>query len=635
MHSVKAQASAEFLAIVAVGLVVVGIAAFFLFSQGSNVGARSDLDTARLSVNDIAKAADDVFVQGAGSSKSVSVLVPESSDLNASGIFEKSVFLNVAGSRVFASSKASLEGSFPQKKGQQEVMLNARADYVYIGESRVSLSKYSVFQSIIQGSESSEKISITNASDAPLSVALELLWDSEIAFVQASPSSFSIGPKQSVQFSINFSARPLALGSASGKLLVNASGNSYFESLKVPLSVEVVSSKAPTGSLRIIPSSWSVSLKQGESVSKQFKLCNQSESGASGLGLSRSEIFSKQLPRSEGGMVWSIHSDDDFVYAGMQDGSLNVWDRESLTFFKSVSETTSPLLGLQSSGRRVFAASSDGKVYVFSKDGLSLEESLDDSTSPLTSLAIDSSRVYAASSDGFLLVWDISGLSFVSRLSGSSDALNSVAADSSQIVAGGSDGNLYVWRSDGLSFDRKVRVSDSSVNSVSISGGLVFAAAQDGKVFVFDSSDFSLKNVISKPVSGARQVCASSSLGFAALAAADSGVEFFSIPEFYSTLSSSAGTFMQSVHCSGEFVFVGTNDSRVFALKYGEFVNKIAADWVEGEFESIPEVPPQGCIDLNFSITVPPLMPSSVFFGDLNIGSKESFDILQLQASVG
>jgi len=636
MDSVKAQASVEFLAIVAVGLAVVSIAAFFLFSQNSSISSRSDLDNARLAVQDIAKAADDVLVQGAGSVKRVSVLVPESIDSNDSGIQGKSVFLTVSGTKVFANSKADLEGSFPEGKGQQSVILNARADYVFIGESRISLSKYSLFERIMQGEESSEKILVTNESDAPISIALERQWNSEIISIDAFPVTFSIGPRQSSEITVTFNARPLAIGQASGKLLINAVGNGYSEILKVPLAADSVSSRVSTGALRIIPSSWSVSLSPGASSSKQFKLCNQSESEVSGISLSRSEIFSKQLPKTEGGIVWSISSDNDFVYAGMQNGSLLAWDKESMAFFKKASETTSPLLSVQSDGERIFAASSDGNLYVFRKSDFSLEKAIDDSTAPLTALAVDSGKVYAVSSDGFLLAWDKQVLSNPARLSSSSDSLNAIALDSGRIFVAGSDGNVYVWKKDGLSFDRRLRVSESSVNSIAVSGGFLFAATQDGKVFVFDSEGLSLDNVISKEgVSSIRQACANAGSGFLALAAADSGIEFFSIPEFYSTFSSSAGTFMQSVDCSGDFVFVGTNDSRVFAVKYGEFVHKVAADWLSENFEAVPPVPAQSCVDLNFSMTVPPLVPSSVFYGDLNIGFSGGSDVLQLQVSVG
>ncbi|MDO8647128.1 MAG: hypothetical protein Q7R70_01800 [Candidatus Diapherotrites archaeon] len=634
MRSLKGQASVEFLVIVIAGLILIGVVAFFLFSQKGGVGSRSEIDSAQLIVNDVSKAADDVFIQGPGSSKKIQITVSESTDLNNSGILEKTVFLSLQGTRVFSNSKVKMTGSFPKQKGFQDVFLNARADYVFVGESRIFLSQYFIFAELVQGDNASESIVLRNEGNSPLTVQVSKEFDSSIVFLEVNSSNFSLASKESKTIVLDFTARPLGLGQASGKLNIQVSGNDYSEKAVIPITVSVKASKATaSGSLRIIPNSWTASLKSGESVSKTFKVCNQANSTSGAVNFAKLEIFSKELPRTEGGIVWSVFEDNDFVYAGMQDGGINVWMKD-LTFFKKVSETASAIRAVASNSDFVFAGSSDGNVYVLDKEDFSLKSVLVGNSGPITSLAIDGQRIYAGTSSGKIIIWDNSAFNQLANFSNSAESVNSLSLGSDSIFAGSSDGNVYVWKKSDLSFERILAQPSSPVNSVFADSDFLFAGTQDGKVFVYSLSDFSLVNVISKSLNSIKQLYSSPAGNFLAVAAADSGVYFFSRPEFIETFNASAGKMMQGVYGNEGTVLLGTGDSEVFAINYSEFVSKIASYWIN-DLQSLDSIPAQSCSDKNFTITIPPSMTSNSFFGDLNINSAdEGFDVLQIQVNV-
>ena len=628
----KAQSSVEFLVILAVGLLLAGVVGYFVFSQKSDVSVRSEIDSAQLSLNDIAKAADDVFVQGPGSKKRIQVFIPESVELSSSGILEKTVFAKLYDNTVSSSSKVVLKGALPSQKGKQFVFANARADYVWIGESKVSLSDYSFFVTMLQNASLSESLEISSESLDVLSVNVSADWNSVNAFLEFEPLSFSLNPSESRTISLDFTSKPLALGQETGRLRIEVSGSNYSEELSLPVMVEVRASKTSVGSLRIIPSVWSVNAKPGDKASKVFKVCNQSSSALESIEFSPSELFSKQLPRSEGGIVWAVFADSDFVYAGMQDGSLLVW-MPDLTFFKKLSESSGAIRSIASDSENVFAASSDGKILVFSKANFSLVKELQESQSQILSITVDSSFIYAASADGFLRAWNKGSLEFESQTAVSQESLASLAANSQFVFAGSLDGNVFVLENPDLSFRQVLSQPGSPVNSLALDSYFLYAGTQDGKVLVYDLGDFSLHSIISESFSSVKQLASSPESNFLAIAAADSGLFFYSNPELFQTFSSSARTFMQSVFSFEDLAFFGTDDSSVYAVRYSELVSKLAAYWLEG-LQGIDSVSGGSCVDREISLTIPPLISESTFFGEVKVGNEENFDVLQLKAMV-
>ena len=135
-------------------------------------------------------------------------------------------------------------------------------------------------------------------------------------------------------------------------------------------------------------------------------------------------------------------------------------------------------------------------------------------------------------------------MSFENRFSNSAEALTSIAIDSNHLYVASSDGNVSIWKKQGFSFERRLSEAVSAVNSIAVDESFLFAGLQDGRVLVYSLEDFSLHSVIAKSFNSVKQVFSNPTAGYVAVAAADSGVFFFSWPEFFETFDSSAGTLM-------------------------------------------------------------------------------------------
>ncbi|MEK6957902.1 MAG: hypothetical protein AABW99_02920 [archaeon] len=125
----KAQASVELLIILAVSLIA--ILAIYSVSNQSIVDARlqGEVLTAQSSLDSLAGAAKDVFVQGEGAKKQVYFFVPKGVDQAKSGIYSDSFVLNVFGSDLYSKSGVTLSGSIPTTEGGHYVTIEAKDDF--------------------------------------------------------------------------------------------------------------------------------------------------------------------------------------------------------------------------------------------------------------------------------------------------------------------------------------------------------------------------------------------------------------------------------------------------------------------------------------------------------------------------
>src|SRR3990172_1365098 len=129
----RGQASFEMLVILAIMLVVLIVVIGLAKEGATGAGnARDELD-ARRAADDLAKAADAVYFQGAGARRQVYVKLPSAYDAGASNVSNDTIVLHVGDSDYAATSKAQLHGQLPTVPGGHWVWVISEGASVRIG----------------------------------------------------------------------------------------------------------------------------------------------------------------------------------------------------------------------------------------------------------------------------------------------------------------------------------------------------------------------------------------------------------------------------------------------------------------------------------------------------------------------
>ncbi|MCX8197110.1 MAG: hypothetical protein N3G80_02215 [Candidatus Micrarchaeota archaeon] len=228
----KAQASAEIIAVL--GIMLLAVLTFTVLSSNLlfDFGSQKEQQTARQTVQALAKAADEVYSQGKGASTIVQITIPPSANLSieksfigkppsaSSEIFPNTINLHVAGTDIYENTLAPLAGSFPLLPGEHQVKVSSHGTFVSIGSSLVEVSPPAVFHYGKKGQVSSYKLRLVPSVPDNLHFELNLIKSYPHLPLTVFPSSFSTSGA-SVDVTLYFQPSALAGGTYQWDLLIN------------------------------------------------------------------------------------------------------------------------------------------------------------------------------------------------------------------------------------------------------------------------------------------------------------------------------------------------------------------------------------------------------------------------------
>lgn len=268
----KAQTTVELMVIMAIGLVVVASLVGFVGNQIAILQETQAQKTAQASMNDLIAGINEVYAQGPGAAKQITVIWPAGIDASLSSISNKSIRLRVYKSDVVGTAIPYITGSLPTLAGTQRISVRAADGFVSVGTLTLSASPSSVYLPMARDQNTTTTIRLSSSSSTSSTVTPSLTWNHSLVSATTSSTSFSISSAADVNKVIDVNAGPLAVGNYSGAYQISASFADHLESLRIPLDVEVLLS---TGTLLTpYPSSLNVNLLWDDSNSSIVQLCN-------------------------------------------------------------------------------------------------------------------------------------------------------------------------------------------------------------------------------------------------------------------------------------------------------------------------------------------------------------------------
>ncbi|MFA6489278.1 MAG: hypothetical protein WCT52_01205 [Candidatus Micrarchaeia archaeon] len=253
MPSIRAQASVETITVFGISMLIVlafMVSGLNMMSDSSRLQQEND---AYNSAHDLATAADEVYSQGEGASKTVLIKLPASTvfDTNLTYIGKpenqssnasaesRIVMINYGTGETNALANEPISGSFPSARGNYRMKVVSRGNYVAIYPSLVEISQYSVHASMAQNETRQYELDFYRISGEQVNVTITSGWAFSDVNCTVSSSAFSPEPGGTT-ITVSISASSTASGFYSSTLHVNATATSgATETILLPVNVDV------------------------------------------------------------------------------------------------------------------------------------------------------------------------------------------------------------------------------------------------------------------------------------------------------------------------------------------------------------------------------------------------------------
>ncbi len=237
MASRKGQAAVELVLILAAAFLILTIIVILANQQLGYSRESLRHATAQASLNDIARAAEEVAREGPGSARKVPITVPDGvlgNDSFVAGHLLNWRLQTANGvTDVNAYSSAQMQGSLPTAGAS--VWVIAREGYVFVGQSALFLKPTVLFATLPASSSSSKGLEVINEGNSSLTVNLATNWTNPQVIVSV-PPSVVVPPFSSVNVSVSLTSTT-STGTFGGSVLATAPA--IAESAFADLIVEV------------------------------------------------------------------------------------------------------------------------------------------------------------------------------------------------------------------------------------------------------------------------------------------------------------------------------------------------------------------------------------------------------------
>ncbi len=208
----KAQTTVELLVILAIGLVVLAAFVGFITNQIVILQKTQAQKSAQATLEQLVAAINDVYVQGEGATKQVTVIWPSGIDASNSSITGKTIRLRVYDSDLVKSAIPNITGSLPTTAETQRVTVRAFEGFVGIGDLTLLPFPSSVYLTMTRDQNSTSTIRLQSSSSATATVTPSLTWNNTLVSASTNTTPFVISSAADVNRDVNVSAGSLAVG---------------------------------------------------------------------------------------------------------------------------------------------------------------------------------------------------------------------------------------------------------------------------------------------------------------------------------------------------------------------------------------------------------------------------------------
>jgi len=285
----KAQSSVEFLVIFAVTLL--GLLIFMGISQSESVGiSQTKIRTeASNAVSDIGFAAADVYAQGAGAKKKITIMIPQSYEPGMSYVANQSIRLHSNGQDYVAALDFDVYGSLPQSSGNHEIWVSSEGSQVRVGNAMIRSSRETISAIMASNTSRDERFILTNVWNSSFTVSVAQIWSNPDVSLAIDSASFVLDRGDSRDIRATFTSGDDTTGFYSGLINVTADEGINSESISIPVTIEIAAYKSSDGPpLTIVPSSWSLFGVRGGNATETFQVCTNHETTLNAVDFSPS-----------------------------------------------------------------------------------------------------------------------------------------------------------------------------------------------------------------------------------------------------------------------------------------------------------------------------------------------------------
>ena len=265
----RAQTTIETLVLLAFGLIFLLVITQIIFSNlDVYYGIQQDqIGTQSLSI--LANEIDDVYFMGPGSTKLITIMLPENMDLDNSYISGKDLVMRLGGTDHIKETRVKVVGVWPGKSGKYTFRLIAYGDFVAISTDLLEFNPNNIAVSLHQGSSTTLDLNIQNLSTSSANYTFSInfshagatLTSTDVGVVSFLGEDYNL-------VSLNFNCARTAVGNYDGTLSFNGDNNS---SVPVKLYCEAGQSR-----LSVYPSSSDFNQTEFTTGSQTFQVCNSS-----------------------------------------------------------------------------------------------------------------------------------------------------------------------------------------------------------------------------------------------------------------------------------------------------------------------------------------------------------------------
>ncbi|PIU02688.1 MAG: hypothetical protein COT55_02220 [Candidatus Diapherotrites archaeon CG09_land_8_20_14_0_10_32_12] len=273
----KGQSSVEFMIIFGVALVIF----LFLFGYTSTFITSQNKDTIQKTtqyyLNNLTKAANEVYFQGVGATKKIYFYVPDGVDENSVGVENSTVYMDVFGSTLWSKSGVNLVGQLPSSGGGHYLYLRTYPDYVLISPSILVVNKEVLYELMSKSTYLRDPIIVTNFSDDTVDVKTYLTWNNPAVSLTVDTDNFNLVQTEIKTINVDINTTALSSGLYFGNLRIAADFNEFEDvNIDIPITIDVVSGygSGTIGSIVVNPPSKTLYIYKGDTETVTFTVCN-------------------------------------------------------------------------------------------------------------------------------------------------------------------------------------------------------------------------------------------------------------------------------------------------------------------------------------------------------------------------
>lgn len=237
----NAQASMEFLLVLAISIVIITLIVLMAQQQMGTLQMQTDVADARNSVLDLSSAAREVYAQGEGSRKMVFIRLPGGYEPNMSGVGNKSIRIRASGTDHVSLENFNVRGYLPATPGGHWVWVTSEGNRVRIGLAMMDFSKNRIYVLMERNSTASTSFTVANSWVRNIDVSTATLWNPAYVAMSGVPASFQLAPEGSIVITLDFQSSPDSGGFYNGEITFDATDDQgTSESVDIPVTVEVI-----------------------------------------------------------------------------------------------------------------------------------------------------------------------------------------------------------------------------------------------------------------------------------------------------------------------------------------------------------------------------------------------------------